>query len=534
MMGDGKRNGSKHAPESNGHGIRCLGERMTVDGKNSAGRASMDSPETGRILLVDDFPYDRDLLLEGLVSRGHNVVACESGEEALDVLAEQNFELILLDSKMPGMDGLDVLREIRLTHSRLHLPVIMVTGLDQAPAIVEALRDGANDYVTKPVDLDVIAARISSQLSILRLRESIQREQEFSESLIESANDMIVATDLDGRITIFNPMAERVFGYPRNAIQATRVEVLFADPAESLTLYRHTLQQDGFSGEVSLRRCNGDQFIAQLSASVQRDKTGEPVGIIIISRDLTEILNLQAERARLLKTKEEFFAMASHDLKSPISTILGFAWLLEQELQPDQQIDKENYHFIKLIRQNAARTQKIIQDFLNFHALEESKLTLKPAVTNLARVVEEVVESCRDLALQKEIELRATCCDARVDAYVDGERIEQVVRNLVDNAIKFCPRRSRVDVTLECDPAAQFRISVCDSGPGLTEQDMAMVFGKYNRLSNKPTGGEKSSGLGLYLCKQMVELHGGEIGVFNNPDVGATFWFTIQNAQRVD
>jgi signal transduction histidine kinase len=105
-------------------------------------------------------------------------------------------------------------------------------------------------------------------------------------------------------------------------------------------------------------------------------------------------------------------------------------------------------------------------------------------------------------------------------------RLAQVVNNLVGNAIKFCREKSMVTVKTSVQNNAVI-LEVCDSGPGLTDADLAKVFSKYSRLSNKPTGGEKSSGLGLAICKQMIELQGGTIGVRNNPDRGATFWFSM-------
>jgi signal transduction histidine kinase len=108
----------------------------------------------------------------------------------------------------------------------------------------------------------------------------------------------------------------------------------------------------------------------------------------------------------------------------------------------------------------------------------------------------------------------------------DETRLAQVIQNLVGNAIKFCPADTTV-IVRSCIQGDSVIFEVCDSGPGLTEADLAKVFMKYARLSNKPTGGEKSSGLGLAICKHLVALQEGTIGVHNNPDRGATFWFSL-------
>ncbi|CAN5354136.1 response regulator [soil metagenome] len=487
------------------------------------GSSSENVVRPSRILVVDDFLYDRESLCNGLRERGYEVTEMAGGEDALAAMKDHSFDLVMLDREMPMVDGLEVLQEIRQVHSPLDLPVIMVTGRDDSTSVVEGLKNGANDYVTKPVDMDVICARIETQLSILKLRTALQHEQEFSENVIESAHEIIIfAVDSEHRVTLFNSAAERIFGYAREEIIGQPLAGLFCDVREYMRIHDEWLQEKDYSGEVKKRRKNGEVFISRLSTSMLRDKSGKTMGIVGIAADLSEVKRLEEERERLISQKEEFLAMASHDLHSPLTAILGFTELLSTMGLPEG----NPMECLSSIRDSAWRMQKILQDFVDFHALETGTIWCSKAPMQIAEIVDGVLKSASDGAKRKNIRLTFEGAEDAPMVFADGDRIERVVRNLIGNAIKFCPRGSEICVRTSTKDGG-LEVAVIDNGPGLTDEDLQKVFGKYARLSNKPTAGEKSNGLGLAICKQLIELHGGHIEVRNNLDAGATFSFWL-------
>jgi signal transduction histidine kinase len=175
--------------------------------------------------------------------------------------------------------------------------------------------------------------------------------------------------------------------------------------------------------------------------------------------------------------------------------------------------------------------QKIIVDFLDFHALEDGKLKLETGPCDLNEIARDLIESIGETAKAKEIEIATDLEEGLPAVEADAARIRQVAQNLVDNAVKFSPPKSHVVVlTRRGDGSVKFEVR--DSGPGLSDEDFQKVFQKYARLSSKPTGGEKSSGLGLAISKQLVEVHGGEIGVHNRDEGGAAFWFRLPLTAR--
>jgi len=364
---------------------------------NGAGKHSpIASPNPGRLLVVDDFRYDLEFLSRGMIQRGHEVVMAESGEEALDRIADTEFDLVLLDGRLPTFDGIELLNLIRKRKGPLQLPIIMTTGWDQAEMVVRALDAGANDYVTKPLDLNIVSARVNTQLALLNL----------------------------------------------------------------------------------------------------------------------------------LRQQEEFLAFASHDLRTPLSVIMGYTSIfkLKQE-QGILDIDELATVFTALHR-TASFMNEIVNDFVDFHALQGGNVRLRRERVDVAELLTLTQESTNELARRKGIALEVHPPAQPVRIHCDETRVAQILQNLVGNAIKFCTDGCTVEVKA-AEEEHVVRFEVIDDGPGIQHDQRHDLFKKFARLAAEPTGGEKSSGLGLSICKQLVELHGGKIGAEENDKFGATFWFTI-------
>jgi len=433
---------------------------------------------------------------------------------------------VLLDIMMPGISGIEVLKKLRETYSPTELPIIMATAKHQSKDIVEALKLGANDYVTKPLDFPVVLARVQTHLTLYLLEQALKSEKEFKESLIESAYEMIISVGLERRISQFNKASEETFGYSRKEVLGKHVDMLYAAPEECLKIHNQTVRENGFVGEVKNRKKDGEIFYSLLSASVLRDKNNQPIGIMGISLDITEKKKIEAERERLQALKDEFVSIASHDIKHPLSTIMGYASLLQKKFPTGTAITDEGRNFLVKIYNCSEVMQRIIEDFLDFQALEDGHVKLTLAPLNLNDTAGKVIEAQANNAKAKEIRLLFEPEADLPIVYADGSKIEQVIINLVNNAIKFSPQGSAVTVSIQAAEKT-IELEVVDSGPGIAKEDMPKLFVKYARLSNVPTGGEKSSGVGLAICKNLIDLHGGQIGARNNKDIGATFWFRL-------
>ncbi len=353
--------------------------------------------DSAHLLVVDDNENNRDMLSRRLRRQGFVVDVAEGGREALAKIEGSQIELVLLDVMMPGMSGIEVLKEIRITRSIEELPVIMATARSDSQDIIEALELKANDYVVKPIDFPVLLARVRTQLSLRRMAE----------------------------------------------------------------------------------------------------------------------------------LKNDFLRIASHDLKGPIHAILSSASLLMSELPPGQVMTEDLYEFVELIRNRTRQMWGIIEDFLDFQAFDDGEIQLHRSPTDLNELVARVVSRNASYAAEKDIQLETEPADTLPLLNIDPGRIEQVIENLVNNAIKFSFAGTTSAVRTSLTDKGRVTLEVLDGGPGLKPEDEDKLFMKYARLSNRPTGGEVSTGLGLAICKRLIDLHDGMIGANRNPEGGSVFWFHL-------
>ena len=351
---------------------------------------------SNRLLLVDDDQLARDLMSLRLQRMGYEITVADDGSQALEILKVQNIDLVLLDMMMPGLSGYEVLSEIRKSFSLLSLPVIMVTAHDEQEHIIKALETGANDYLVKPVNMEIALARINTQLTL------------------KSLSSM----------------------------------------------------------------------------------------------------------------KDEFLSFASHDLKKPLMLMLDIAHTLKNDFIPQTIVSQQACEDLDLLIRTAADTKDVIEGFLNLESFRSGRIKIQRRGVNLNDIVNKLTKANASYAQKKEVNLMENLDTELPTIQADGLKIMEVLDNLIGNALKFSPKMSRTIVKTRHDESYIY-VEVCDSGPGLSDDDVQNLFIKNAELSNKPTGEETSSDLGLAICKQLISLHGGEIGAKNNPERGATFWFKL-------
>ena len=229
---------------------------------------------------------------------------------------------------------------------------------------------------------------------------------------------------------------------------------------------------------------------------------------------------------KLGEQKDEFLRIASHDLRNPLTCVLGFASLIDSQAQPGTAMTAETHGWAARITGQCQVMQKIIEDFLDFHALEDGQIKLTLEAVDLNELACDVLERNAGYAAKKMITPHLDLERGSLLVNADKSRLNQVLENFVSNAIKFSPQGEQVTVCTRKTESGVL-VEVRDSGPGITDEDMKKLFVKYAKLSNMPTGGEKSSGLGLAICKKVIEMQGGKTGARNNPGGGATFWFEL-------
>ncbi|MBN1865711.1 response regulator [Candidatus Sumerlaeota bacterium] len=252
------------------------------------------------------------------------------------------------------------------------------------------------------------------------------------------------------------------------------------------------------------------------------DYVVKPIDIPVLLARMRTQLDLR----HLIHLKDEFLTIASHDLKGMLMKVHGYASLAQGAVPPGATMTRETHEMLKKLNLCAWRMQRVVVDFLDFQALSEHRLEIEPGLIDIDLIAREIVDLHAPCAEEKNLDLHFEPGCGHVSLSADAKRVRQVIENLVDNAIKFSLPDGRIEVRTARREKDVF-CEVRDEGPGLTDNDLKWAFSRYTKLSSRPTGHETSHGIGLAICKHLVGLHGGEIGVRNNEGAGATFWFSL-------
>ncbi len=224
--------------------------------------------------------------------------------------------------------------------------------------------------------------------------------------------------------------------------------------------------------------------------------------------------------------KDRFLQIAAHDMKSPLGTILMGLQILSDSISDVAPVVPDYERVINMMTYSSSIIQNIIDDYLDLQTIKAGRLELDTQAISINTLIKTIVEQFQPYADSKGITLQTELDRSVPTCPADPDRLMQVLSNLVSNAIKFSPRDSAIVVrTLPCEDGA--RVEVIDRGPGIKPEEQYLLFQEFVRLSNRPTGGEKSSGVGLAISRYLIEAHRGRIGVQSAPGEGSTFWFEL-------
>lgn len=355
--------------------------------------------------------------------------------------------------------------------------------------------------------------------------------------------------DVNGHVASWNVGAQRIKGYEAHEILGQHFSVFYPHEVRGSGWTEHELQVAAESGSFTdtgwrLRR-DGSKFWAQVTITALRDEGGQLLGYAKLTRDMTEMMRaeameqahaqhlklLEAERAariaaqRATRLKDEFLATLSHELRTPLTAILGWTQILMRAQPGDMRIDLG--HAIEVIDRNARAQVRLIDDLLDLNRIMAGKLRLDLQQVAMADVIQAAVESVAPQAEAKGIVLQVLLDHGRATVNGDAARLQQVVWNLLNNAIKFTPRDGRVQVLLQ-RVNSHVEFSVSDTGIGIPADFLPHVFDRFSQQDGSASRSYGGLGLGLAICKHLVEQHGGRIGAESaGPGLGASFVVTL-------
>jgi phosphoserine phosphatase RsbU/P len=347
-------------------------------------------------------------------------------------------------------------------------------------------------------------------------------ESQFHAILLQNIQEGIIATDLQGRITYWNNGAESIFGYSAEEMIGSSPALLYPDQdfSELSADLAQIAEGTDYAGEWQGRRKDGSEVWVDITTTVICDASGAAIGYVGTSRDVTERKQLEREVSRLFQREQRahnqlrrFLALIAHELRQPLTVLRGSIQRLLQR-PPEQQDADSAEHYLRLIDDASTRMQRFVEDVQDAARIGVSQFTVQPAEMDLVSalrlvVVEQTQTSSHRLVLNSPEELQGRW---------DRDRMIQLFTNLVSNAMNYSPHGSEVRIHVEQhDDGIITRVS--DDGPGITHDDQATLFQPFTRLDENTLG----TGLGLYICRGIVEAHGGRIWVESEQGKGSDF-----------
>ncbi|TMM28340.1 MAG: response regulator [Actinobacteria bacterium] len=466
-----------------------------------------------RILLVDDDTALLDALPEALRLRmnGIQIDTSETAVDALERIKQTDYDAIVSDVKMPGMDGLALLHEIR--ELRPSTPTLMITGHGERELAVQALRGGAYDFVQKPIDRDYFIASLERAIQRRVLVRQVEEQRlalERHARVLEHVDDGVFLVDDEGVIRHWNPAAEAITGIGSPEALGRRVEETLPgwEAVAPLIPVASVPRPGSVEAKVVPLEFDGRELWLSISGVTFSD------GVVYAFRSLTE------ERA-LEELKGEFIATVSHELRTPLAAIYGSAQtLLREDIELDESGQKR---LLDVIAQESERLSRIADDILFANKLDSGQFVLGEKRIDLLALAREVVDQMRacfasrdDISIDLEV-------PATIDSLVgDSDKLRQVLINLIDNAVKYSPDGGRIDVAVEARDGG-VRISIRDEGIGIAPLEQRRIFGKFYRVDPALTRGVGGTGLGLYICRELVRRMEGRLSVRSEEGKGSTF-----------
>ena len=365
---------------------------------------------------------------------------------------------------------------------------------------------------------------------------TLQEAMDFVTNILESSTEYsIIGEDLDGDILLWNEGARQLYGYEpeevvgkaNSAILHTPEDVAAGKPGE---LLQAALRDGKWEGTLPRYRRNGERFTARVVITPRRDSSGRPIGFLLISKDVTEQAHLQIQLAELENAnlaKDRFLAHVSHELRTPLNAIIGFTSVLLMKvagpLTPDQQKQ------LKTIQSSGRHLLSLINDLLDLVKIEAGKVKLNFEPVTCQSVVEEVTTALRPFAEAKGLEVDVKVPEENLVVPTDRRALEQILINLINNAIKFT-ERGKI-----CLEVAQRRhngrhlteISVTDTGIGIRPEDQTKLFQAFEQVHAQSPRRYEGTGLGLHLSRKLSTLLGADITFQSQPGKGSRFSLVI-------
>jgi len=511
-----------------------------------------DESKRPSILVVDDQPQNILLIREYLDSLNIEIDEANSGIKCLEMLQKKLYTMVILDIQMPGMDGYEVLARMRNDERLKEVPVVFISAIFYSDKhVLKGIEAGAIDFMVKPLNISILRTKVSNFLKLYEKQASLDQlvkklgimnnllviNEKKLKRITNSANDSIILLDSDYKVSFWNRASREIFGYVKFEIVTEDFFERLISPNSHIILrdYFTTLLQSAQYKSINTIRITGVnksglEFPIELSLSYFTNASGAIYYTVII-RDITHRVNMERETLKakeLLESNQlmkEFMDNVSHELRTPMNAILGISNMLlkynSENLKPKQ------IEGLQIINQSGSRLLDLINDVLDLSKLENNKEKIENEKFDLEKQLAISRSMVHSLIGSKKIKFHINKSTNVPDIIsTDLKKLNQVLINLLGNAVKFT-REGRINLFIHLiDDKLHFEVS--DTGIGIAEENLSLIFERFQQIDNSASKEYKGTGLGLNICKKLVELMGGRINAESKLGIGTTLRFFIQ------
>jgi PAS domain S-box-containing protein len=478
-----------------------------------------------KILVVDDEPG----ILRGcdrvLRAAGHTVQLADRAEKGLDILTEDpDIELALVDLRMPGMDGLELLARARDVAPETVF--VVITAYATIEAAVEATKRGAYDFLAKPFSPDELSRIVNRSLERVQLiRERNRLETERRGRMLELATEKsrlrtiidcmaegVIVSNAEHELVLSNPAALRVLQRDPQEGGPVSVADAIAVPELATMIEQASESRKRVSSELKLGGGRDEAWALVDVAPVTDEASGQFLGAVTVLRDITEL-------KRVEQVKAQFVNMVAHELRAPLAAVDGYLSVMLEGMVKDPEKQRG---MIERSKDRLRALLDLVGDLLDVARMEAGTVRREIEAQDMGAVIAAVVELMRPLAESKGLTIQAGVAEGLRGVEADREELIRLFNNLVSNAIKYNRPEGTVTVTAESD-GPYVRVSVTDTGVGISEEGVGKLFGEFFREKTSATRNVTGTGLGLSIVKRIVDFYHGRVDVHSKLGEGSTF-----------
>ncbi len=499
--------------------------------------AGFEQKDKNRILIVDDDPDIRDSLRDVLQLDGKFTVrSCGDVFNAKKLAAEFHPHIALIDIKLGNDNGLDLVPVLK--HEFPGTICIVMTAYRATDYAVTAVKADADDYLFKPLDMGSLFLTLEKHLFRQRLeREKREAENRFR-AIFEGTHQHLYILDADGIVVDVNDVALESHGLEKQQVVGTRITALpylyiGQQEDDNITRALDSATEGRMSDlDINTLRSNGEALHLRFSFVPISSETSKVDLILVEGRDinekiLAEQMKKDKEKAEAAnQAKSDFLSRMSHELRTPLNAILGFGQLLEMDQQePLSEIQRDS---VGEIINAGNHLLELVNDMLDLSRIEAGKVALNMTSVSVCQLIDECLALVRPEASSRGIEFASTnAVEDGCFINADPVRLKQILVNLLTNAVKYNRDNGAVTVNSECTRNGCIRVNVIDTGRGIGEDLLPLLFQPFERLGAENSDIE-GTGIGLTVTQRLVKLMGGTIGVQSQPGQGSTFWVEFE------